>query len=83
MPVYRYEVREGEAGCVHCHDGFEVIQSIKDDRLEKCPECGCPIIKTPVSTSLGRSESNFDDRAKAAGFSKLKKISKGEYEKQY
>ena len=83
MPVYRYEVQDGVAGCAHCHDGFEVIQSIKDARLEKCPECGCPIIKTPVSTSLGRSESNFDDRAKAAGFSKLKKISKGEYEKQY
>jgi hypothetical protein len=32
---------------------------------------------------VGASQSNFDDRAKASGFHKLKKLGKGEYEKQY
>ena len=27
--------------------------------------------------------SNLDDRAKAAGFTKLKRLGKGEYERQY
>ena len=83
MPVYRYESKEGVAGCAHCRDGFEVVQSINEKRLEKCPECGCRIVKTPVVTTLGRSQAGLDDRAKAAGFSKLKRLGKGEYEKQY
>jgi hypothetical protein len=33
--------------------------------------------------SVGGSKSGFDDRAKNAGFSKLKKLGSGEYEKQY
>jgi len=83
MPVYRYEVKEGVAGCAHCRDGFEIVQPISEKRLEKCPECGCRIVKTPVAPSVGRSQSGLDDRAKAAGFSKLKRLGKGEYEKQY
>lgn len=83
MPVYRYEVKTGVAGCAHCQDGFEVTQSIQEDRLEHCPECGATIVKTPVVSSLGRSEGALDDRAKAAGFTKLKRLGKGEYEKQY
>ena len=33
--------------------------------------------------AIGRSISSLDNRAKAAGFSKLKRLGKGEYEKQY
>jgi len=83
MPVYRYEVKTGVAGCAHCHDGFEVTQSINDTRLAHCPQCGSVIVKTPVASTLGRSEAALDDRAKAAGFTKLKRLGKGEYEKQY
>lgn len=83
MPVYRYEVKAGVAGCTSCSDGFEVTQSIYDARLETCPQCGAAIVKTPVISSLGRSEAALDDRAKAAGFTKLKRLGEGEYEKQY
>ncbi len=83
MPVYRYEVKDGVAGCKHCRNGFEVVQTMSDQRLETCPECGAVIVKTPVVSSVGRSEAAFDDRAKSAGFSKLKRLGKGEYEKQY
>ena len=83
MPIYRYEVKGDGAGCEHCRDGFEVLQSIDDAALAKCPECGAAVVKTPSAPSVGRSQSGLDDRAKSAGFSKLKRLGKGEYEKQY
>jgi putative FmdB family regulatory protein len=83
MPVYRYEVKEGVAGCRHCQNGFEVTQSMRDDPLASCPECGARIVKTPVAAQIGRSQSKLDDRAKEAGFTKLKRLGKGEYEKEY
>ena len=33
MPTYEYE-------CKSCSHSFEAFQSIKDDPLEKCPQCG-------------------------------------------
>lgn len=33
MPTYEYK-------CRSCEHQFEVIQSIKDDALSECPECG-------------------------------------------
>lgn len=33
MPTYEYE-------CSKCKDIFEVFQSMKDDHIKKCPECG-------------------------------------------
>ncbi len=83
MPVYRYEAKEGVAGCAHCHAGFETVQSMSDKPLTKCPECGSTVVKTPVAPQIGRSVSSLDDRAKQAGFTKLKRLGKGEYEKQY
>ncbi|MGI5869357.1 MAG: FmdB family zinc ribbon protein [Kiritimatiellia bacterium] len=83
MPIYRYESKKPSAGCPRCRDGFEVVQSIKDAALTTCPACGGAIVKTPVAAAVGRSQSNFDDRAKSAGFSKLKRLGKGEYERQY
>jgi hypothetical protein len=36
-----------------------------------------------VAPAIGRSKTKLDDRAKNAGFTKLKKIGTGEYEKMY
>ena len=33
MPTYQYE-------CSSCGHGFEILQSMKENRLRKCPECG-------------------------------------------
>lgn len=33
MPTYQYE-------CTACGHQFEIFQSMTDDRLSKCPECG-------------------------------------------
>jgi len=83
MPVYDYEAVSPERSCPKCVRAFEVVQSIHDARLETCPACGAPVRKCIVAPALGRSKSMLDDRAKSAGFSKLKKIGKGEYEKLY
>ena len=36
MPTYDYE-------CNKCHNRFEIFQSMADDPLEHCPECGGPV----------------------------------------
>lgn len=83
MPIYEYKASEGEKGCKHCATGFDTIQKLSEKPLTNCPECGTSIKKQISAPSLGASKTGLDDRAKAAGFSKLKKLGKGEYEKQY
>ncbi|MGI6495240.1 MAG: FmdB family zinc ribbon protein [Kiritimatiellia bacterium] len=85
MPVYEYQARDAEegAGCEACREPFEVVRKIADGPLETCPACGAPLRKLIPRVALGRSRSGLDDRAKAAGFTKLKKLGKGEYEKIY
>jgi hypothetical protein len=41
------------------------------------------VVKVVSRPAVGGSSSGFDDRAKSAGFHKLKRLGKGEYEKQY
>lgn len=83
MPIYEYEAKKKENSCPYCEKGFEQIQKISDPSIDKCPECGHPVYRIISVPSVGSSQSGFDDRAKNAGFSKLKRIGKGEYEKQY
>ena len=56
---------------------------MSDPPLTRCPQCGAAVRKCVVAPAIGRSKSKLDDRAKAAGFKKLKRIGKGEYEKMY
>lgn len=49
----------------------------------RCPRCGAPVEKQWSAPRVGHSVSNFDDRARSAGFHKLKKTGTGEYEKKY
>lgn len=83
MPVYDYEAADPERSCPHCASGFETVQSIHDPRLAACPQCGAPVRRVITAPAIGRSKSKLDDRAKAAGFTKLKRLGKGEYEKMY
>ena len=83
MPIYPYEVREGEKGCPHCRAGFEALQSLREAPIAVCPECGSRVERVPARAAVGASQSGLDDRAKAAGFTKLKRLGKGEYERQY
>jgi len=83
MPVYEYEAASPDKSCSYCASGFEAVQSIHDPRLTACPKCGAAVRRVICAPAIGRSKSKLDDRAKAAGFTKLKRLGKGEYEKLY
>ncbi len=83
MPNYDYEASDPARSCSTCLTGFERSQPLDAPRLTACPACGAPIRKRLSMPAIGRSQASLDQRAKNAGFSKLKKISAGEYEKQY
>jgi len=82
MPIYEYQVADGVRGCEYCRAGFEHFHK-SVEVLERCPQCDAPVSKQISAPNVGASESGADDRAKSAGFHKLKKVSKGEYEKLY
>lgn len=83
MPTYEYEACEAQQSCAYCANGFEIIQSMRDARLTQCPKCHHPIRRLISAPIIGRSVSALDDRAKSAGFTKLKRLGQGEYEKVY
>lgn len=83
MPTYEYEAIRETASCPHCCHGFDLVQSLRDAPLTVCPACDAAIRKKFSAPAIGRSKSSLDQRAKSAGFKKLKRIGKGEYEKQY
>jgi hypothetical protein len=51
--------------------------------LEKCPKCGREVEKCISGFSLATCKTNLDDRARAKGLHKLKRLGGGEYEKVY
>ena len=83
MPTYEYEAADPGRACAHCAGGFETVQRLQDAALTACPRCGAPVRKRVCAPAIGRSAAGLDDRAKAAGFTKLKRLGKGEYERQY
>ena len=46
MPTYEYECQ----GCEKC---FEIFQSMKDDPIKKCPECGSRKFKRLIGAGAG------------------------------
>lgn len=83
MPVYVYEAKDPKAGCPKCCAGFEVSQHLTDAKLTRCPACGAAIFRVIQAPGLAHSKTDLHYRAKRAGFSCLKKVQKGEYEKMY
>jgi len=83
MPIYEYRARDQKHACPQCAGGFEWIQSLHDPPLATCPKCGAPVEKLISPPAIGKSGASLDDRARNAGFHKLKRLGKGEYEKQY
>jgi len=83
MPTYEYSAENASKSCPFCQRGFECAQRLGDAPLARCPRCGAPVRKRVSLPSIGRSRSGLDDRARRAGFKKLKKIGRGEYERQY
>ena len=46
MPTYEYK-------CDNCDHLFEIYQSMKDDKLTKCPECGKKTLRRLIGTGGG------------------------------
>jgi putative FmdB family regulatory protein len=73
VPTYVYQAKKD--GCKLCRDSFEHRQSIKDEPLEKCPECGASIrrvICAPFVQTGSTDKSVLSDKnLKRHGFTKL------------
>jgi putative FmdB family regulatory protein len=81
MPLYEYELCEGD--CKVCGGKFTLRRPVNAPELTKCPACKKPvrkIISTFNSPQKLKPLSITD--AKKAGFTVLKRLGKGEYERQ-
>ena len=84
MPIYEFELSDDKGDCKPCGGpGFTLRRPVSAKPLDKCPACKRPvqkIISSFNSPSILKPISISD--AKKAGFTVLKKTSKGEYERQ-
>jgi putative FmdB family regulatory protein len=81
MPTYEYELCEG--GCVVCGGRFTLRRPLNARPLTHCPACRRPVrkvISTFHTPTVTKPLSITD--ARKAGFTVLKKVGKGEYERQ-
>lgn len=83
MPIREYQVNDPARGCAACRRPFEVLERLPALPLDRCPACGAPVSRLISAPVVGGSKSSLDRRASQAGFHKLKRLGKGEYEKQY
>ena len=78
MPIYEYELIDGD--CKVCGGKFTLNRPLDAAPLTQCPACKKPVRKLFSSFNSPKTVS-FSD-AKKAGFTVLKRVSKGEYERQ-
>jgi putative FmdB family regulatory protein len=84
MPTYEYVASDPKRGCERCRAPFDVKQSMHDEPLRKCPECGAPIERLISRCAINtRSEKSMlsDKNLKEKGFTKLVKEDTGRYRK--
>lgn len=85
MPVYEYQAADADKSCEHCRDVFETQQSMRDEPLSLCPECGSPVkrVISKVSMSSAKSTKSMlsDKNLKEKGFSKLVNEGDGKFRK--
>lgn len=81
MPIYEYELCEGD--CKICGGCFSLNRPISREALAKCPLCKKPVRKVISSFNTPKVAKPLSvAEAKSAGFTVLKKVGKGEYERQ-
>ena len=81
MPFYEYELCEGD--CSVCGGKFTLRRPLKAPELTRCPACKKPVRKViSLTTSPMKLKPLSISDAKKAGFTVLKRLGKGEYEKQ-
>ena len=82
MPLFHY--RPAQVPCKLCGPGFEHRQSAADPALTTCPTCGQPVTRNAThSVNSPKILAPLSiSSAKQAGFTVLKRTSRGEFEKQ-
>jgi putative FmdB family regulatory protein len=81
MPLYEYELCDGN--CAACGGRFTLRRPVTAPDLSACPACKKPIRKviSGFNTPHHSRPLSVSD-AKKAGFTVLKRVNKGEYERQ-
>jgi putative FmdB family regulatory protein len=81
MPYYEFELCDGN--CAACGGKFTLRRPVNAPELTKCPACKKPVRKvlSNFSSPIKLKPLSVSD-AKAAGFTVLKRVNKGEYERQ-
>jgi len=81
MPLYEYELCEGD--CKACGGKFTLNRPLSAKPLTHCPACKKPVRKvfSGFTTPTKLKPLSITD-AKKAGFTVLKRLGKGEYERQ-
>lgn len=82
MPLYEYELESGDK-CGVCGGKFTLRRPLSAKPLTNCPLCKKPVKKliSGFNTPTITKPVSISD-AKKAGFTVLKKVGKGEYERQ-
>ena len=78
VPLYEYELCDGD--CKVCGGKFTLRRPLSAAPLTQCPACKKPVRRTFSTFNSPKTLSISD--AKKAGFSLLKRVGKGEYERQ-
>ncbi len=78
MPLYEYELSEGS--CKVCGGRFTLVRPTSAQPLTNCPACKKPIRRVWSTFNSPKKVSITD--AKKSGFTVLKRVGKGEYERQ-
>jgi putative FmdB family regulatory protein len=82
MPIYAYQASSESNSCVACISGFEVIQKMRDERLQTCPACGAQVRRVITAPHLTTGTPSLDERnIENHGFTQYRKSEKGVYEK--
>lgn len=85
MPIYEYQARKTAEGCARCREVFEVRQSMSEEPLTQCPDCGRPVERiislSAVSTAQSTRSMLSDKNLKEKGFHKLVNEGGGKFRK--
>jgi putative FmdB family regulatory protein len=81
VPIYEYELCQGS--CKVCGGRFTLRRPIAAPPLTRCPACKKPVRKvlSTFNSPVKLKPLSVSD-AKKAGFTVLKRVNKGEYERQ-
>lgn len=84
MPTYCYQAT-GEKGCPLCLEGFETVQSMKDDPIAACPDCGSAVLRVVQAPYINTRKSTksilSDENVKRHGFTKIVNEGGGKFRK--